>query len=296
MEAFAEIMRTGSATAAAKVLGLSQSAVSRLLHQLEGEVGFELFYRDRGRLVPTKDGIVLADEVELALAGVARVAGLVDDINGSAVGEIRLIAPPSFAEAVIPPIVAEFIRLHPGVRVSIDSRSIATTKNMVITRVADCAFMRLPGDSDELRADRLVTSKTICVIPKCNPLAKLDSLSPETIGNAPLVALGVGSVWGRQIEEAFASRGCKQTIAVSTHTISSACALARQGLGIAIANELLASAYLGPDVVTVPFEPTIIHEYALVTPAHSPVPRLVAEFQRVASAYFEARKEAGFKA
>lgn len=289
LEAFAEIMRNGSATAAAKMLGLSQPAVSRLLQQLEEEVGFELFYRDRGRLIPTKDGVTLFDEVELALAGVARVSGLADDINSNAIGEIRLIAPPSFAEAVVPPIVAEFVRLHPGVRVSVDSRTIATTKSMIMTRVADCAFMRLPVDNDELQATRLVTSRTICVIPKDSPLAKFQSLSPNVIGSMPTIALGTGQAYGRQIEEAFRSRGCRQSVAVETHTTSSACALARQGIGIAIVNELLATGYLNSDVVAVPFEPAIFHDYAFITSAQTPKSRLVAEFQKVATAHFEAR-------
>lgn len=288
LEAFAEIMRAGSATAAAKTLGLSQPAVSRLVLQLEEDIGFELFYRDRGRLLPTKDGVALADEVEFALAGIARVSSLVDDLNGNAAGEVRVMAPPSFAEAVLPAVVAKFIERFPGVRVSIDSRSIATTKAMITTRVADCAFMRLPVDEQGLRTEPFVASRTVCVLRRRHPLAALGSLAPETIGGTPIIALGTGFAYGRQVEEAFRSRGCRANVSVETHTTNSACALARQGVGIAIVNELLAtSAYLDDEVVLVPFEPTITHEYALVTSAQTPVSRLVRELRAVVLEHFE---------
>lgn len=290
LEGFAEIMRTGSATAAAKRLGLSQPAVSRLVQQLEEEIGFELFYRDRGRLIPTKDGIALLDEVELALAGLARVSSLVDDINTNATGEIRIMAPPSFAEAVAPSIIAAFVARYPGVRVSIDSRSIGTTKTMLTTRVVDCAFMRLPIEHDDLRAEPMVTSRTICVVPVGHPLAGLPMLSPELIADAPIVSLGAGLTYGLQIEEAFRDRSCRQRIAVETHTTSSACALARKGVGIAIVNELLATAYLADDVVQVPFEPAISHHYAFVTSALTPESRLVCKFREVAAQCFADRE------
>lgn len=54
LESFREIMRMGSATAAARQLGLSQPAVSRLIAQLERELGFKVFHRVKGRLVPTQ--------------------------------------------------------------------------------------------------------------------------------------------------------------------------------------------------------------------------------------------------
>jgi len=53
LECFRAIITSGSATAAAQQLGLTQPAVSRLLGLLEASVGFELFHRRKGRLVPT---------------------------------------------------------------------------------------------------------------------------------------------------------------------------------------------------------------------------------------------------
>jgi DNA-binding transcriptional LysR family regulator len=284
--AFSEIMRTGSATAAGRVLGLTQPAVSRLLARMEQDIGFELFYRDKGRLVPTKDALALADEVELALAGVARVQAVVRDISTHAVGEIRMIAPPSFASGVLPGLIARFMQRFPSVRVSIDSRSIATTKTMLATRVVDCAFMRLPIDRDDLLSETVVSSGTICVLHRDHPLAAFPTLDAATIADAPLVSLGTDSQIGRQIDERFRDVGYRRNIAVECHTTSAACALAGHGIGIAIVNELLARPYVQAPLVVRPFRPDLTHDYALVVSAHSQISRLLEAFRNEARDHF----------
>lgn len=291
LTAFSEIMRTGSATGAARVLGLSQPAISRLIARMERDIGFELFYRDKGRLVPTQDGLMLADEVELALAGVARVQGLVRDISTHSIGEIRLIAPPSFASGVLPGLIAAFIQRFPRVRFSLDSRSIPTTKTMLATRVVDCAFMRLPLDRDDLVAETMVSSGSVCVLREDHPLAALPVLDALSIGDAPIVTLGTASVFGRQIDQAFREHGRRQNVAAECHTTSAACGLARAGIGIAVLNELLVRPYVRAPLTTRPFLPNFTHDYAFVVSAQSKLPRLIEEFRDEARRYFKADAE-----
>ncbi|MGP1664572.1 MAG: LysR family transcriptional regulator, partial [Rhodanobacter sp.] len=98
LEAFREIIQLGSVTAAARHLGLSQPAVSRLLAQFEADLGFKLFHRSKGRLVPTSQALLLFEEVDLALQGIERISVLAGDIRQTNVGQLRVVAPPSFAE------------------------------------------------------------------------------------------------------------------------------------------------------------------------------------------------------
>ena len=288
LRAFAEIMRTGSATAAGRAIGLSQPAVSRLIAQMEEQIGFELFYRDKGRLVPTKDGSMLIDEVELALAGLSRVDALIRDISTHATGEIRIIAPPSFAEGLLPGLVASFLERFPRIRVSIDSRSVATTKTMLVTRVVDCAFMRLPLNRDDLIAETVMRCGSVCVLREDHPLAALPSLDPVAIGDTPIVTLGSGSVLGREIDQLFREHHRRQNVIVECHTTSAACAMARNGIGIAIANEVLARAYVQPPLTTRPLVPGMRHEYAFVVSRQTRMSRLLEEFRDETLRYFAA--------
>jgi DNA-binding transcriptional LysR family regulator len=285
LQSFSEVMRTGSATGAGRALGLSQPEISRVISQFEKEIGFELFYRDKSKLIPTKDALALAEEVELALAGIERIRGLARDIATHAVGEIRVVAPPSFAEGILPGIVSSFMHKFPSVRVTIDSRSVPTMKTMLATRIVDCAFMRLPIDRSDLSAEVMVRSGSVCMLHKAHPLASRETIGPKDLDGAALVSLGINTAHGRQLEDMFRSAKVRQRIVVECHTTSAACALARQGIGIAIVNELLARAYLHAPLVMRPFKPALIHEYALVTSARSQPSRLLVEFRESALRY-----------
>jgi DNA-binding transcriptional LysR family regulator len=285
LETFAEIVRSGSATAAGRNLGMAQPAVSRLLAQLEAEVGFELFYRDRGRLVPTKDALTLAEEVGLALTGFARIDSLIRDIAASATGELRVVAPPSFSEGILPDLIASFVGKFPGVRFHLDSRSIDTSKAMIATRVADCGFMKLPVDDRELHCEPMVASGSVCVLPEDHALARHAALTPELLHRTPLVLLGEGRTWRLQVDQAFAKRGLKPSVAISTHTHGSACAFVQRGMGVTIVNALLAKNYIRAPLIQRPFEPPIVHEYTFVTSALSRPSKLTLAFRDEAALF-----------
>jgi len=74
VEAFRALMQRHTVTRAAQTLHVSQPAVSRLLADFEASVGFTLFERQQGRLVPTAEAHVLHEEVERAFVGMDRIA------------------------------------------------------------------------------------------------------------------------------------------------------------------------------------------------------------------------------
>lgn len=286
LRVFSEIMRTGSATAAGKQLSLSQPAVSRLIAQLEANVGFDLFYRDRGKLVPTADGIKLLQEVELTLASLDRFNSMVRDIAGYSAGTVRVVAPPSFAEGVLPDIVSQFRERFPGVEFSIDSRSVETARSMIAMRYVDCGFVKLPADESDLAVEQVVSSGSVCVLHEDHPLAALETITPADIGDHALILLGAGRHWRTQVDAAFASFGLRPSVAIETHTHGSACALAARGNGMAILNALLVKPYLHKPLIARPFAPPILHQYAFAVSNVSRPSRLTLEFKAEVLRYF----------
>lgn len=283
---FQAVVRTGSVTGAARELGLTQPAMSRLLAQFERSIGFRLFYRDRGRLLPTRDALVLLEEVDLALAGVARVEKLIDDIAQYRVGQLRLVAPPSLSEGVIPPIAARFLARYPEVHLTIDSRSVDTLLAMIATRAVDGGFVKLPFARSDLDAELVVKSGTMCVLPAAHPLAVRGELDAAALRDVPLILLGLGRSSRMHIEAAFEAAGVRPHVRIDTHTVGSACAFAAAGMGIAIVGELLARPYLREGLVMRPFVPYLPHAYAFATAAGIAPSRLASKFVSEVRAYF----------
>ena len=286
LRGFRAVIKNGSVTAAAADLGVTQPAISRMLAQLEREIGFELFFRDRGRLLPTNDAMMLLEEVDLALAGVERVERLIDDISQYRVGELRLVAPPSVAEGIIPPIAARFLARFPDVHLAVDSRKADTSMAMIATREADCGFVKLPIARPDLEPQFVLHSGTVCVLPEDHRLTSHASINPADLKEEPLILLGLGRSSRNQIEAAFDLAGVRPRVRVDAHTVGSACALASQGLGIAIVNELLARYSLRPGLVTRPFDPPLPQSYAFVTSSAVGPTRLTVEFLAETRAIF----------
>lgn len=286
MRAFSEVMRTGSATAAGRELGLTQSAISRMIAQLETAVGFELFWRDKGRLIPTKDATFLLEEVDLALAGIARVDSLARDIAGFGTGELKIVAPPSFTQTVVPEIAARFRSRFPEVRLSLDSRSVETARSMIATRVVDCGFIKLPIDRSDIHVETVSVSDTVCVLPQSHPLTNLELLTAADLADNPLVLLGARRDVQSAIDRAFRAIGRRPNLAVETTTVGSACALVTRGLGIALVNGMLAEGFLTENLVARPFRPAIAQEYAFAVSSQSSSTRLATAFLECVREHF----------
>ena len=73
LESFAAVMSTGSMTGAARLLARSQPAVTRLVQELEAEIGYALFTRHGPRVTPTEQAFLLYEDVERALGSLQQI-------------------------------------------------------------------------------------------------------------------------------------------------------------------------------------------------------------------------------
>ncbi len=290
LECFRSIINLGSATAAAQQLGLTQPAVSRLLGQLEDRIGFPLFYRSKGRLVPTDEALAYYKEVDIALQSVERVHQLADNLGNENFGGLSMVAPPSLAETILPRLIAEFLREHPRVYVNLVSQSMETAHDMVALRAVDCGFIRMPAEFPGLACDSLIRTDSVCVIPADHPLAARKKIQVHQLDKQALILLGKGRQSRRAVDDAFEQAGIKPDVRVETHTVGSACALVRGGVGIAIVNEMLGLQYCGPGIEFRPFLPRMQHEYGFMRSAETPMTRVTQRFFEQCRQHFKDHK------
>ena len=101
-EALRQVIARGTTKDAAVAMGLTQSAVSRLVRQLEDEFGFVVFDRRQGRLHLTPEGQRFYTEVEKILGGLDQLQSMAKDISTLSVGTLRLIAMPALGFGLLP--------------------------------------------------------------------------------------------------------------------------------------------------------------------------------------------------
>lgn len=117
IEAFSEVVRLGSFSAAARHLRVSASHVSRLVAQLENQLGTQLLYRTTRRLRLTDAGAVYYDYCRHLFEGFRDAEAAINDLQSSPQGVLKLTSATTFGERYIAPLVNAFQRLHPQLEV-----------------------------------------------------------------------------------------------------------------------------------------------------------------------------------
>ncbi|EEW26823.1 LysR family transcriptional regulator [Rhodobacter ferrooxidans] len=120
LAAFEAVCRTGSTLAAARDLDLTQGAVSRLVQNLEAQLGVALFLRQGRRLVPTESALAYAREVARAMDMISRGAMRVRSATGG--GTLALSILPTFGTRWLAPRLPGFLAAHPGVTINLGTR------------------------------------------------------------------------------------------------------------------------------------------------------------------------------
>jgi DNA-binding transcriptional LysR family regulator len=117
LHVFIAILDAGSMASAARKLGRSPAAVTRILGTLETRAGARLFERSTRRLTPTEAGLRLAEQARRLLADYD--AALQPPGAGTPRGLLRLTAPTLFGRRHVAPVVTRFLALHPDIQVDL---------------------------------------------------------------------------------------------------------------------------------------------------------------------------------
>lgn len=280
LEAFKAIMSTGSTIGAATRMGLSQSAVSRLLSQLEEALGFALFLRKKGRLMATAEAEELLMEVAGLVDGMQRIQRLADEmrVGRSRKSLLKVAVPTSMTQELLPRIVAEFLKSHEDIVVELLTGSYDMIERAVLDRSADLGFVRLPTEIPGFDIEPVLQTEGVCVMPVDHPLTRHACIEVQHLRNLPLVMLGRQRALRAELNQVFRAANLTPQVRVEVHSVGAACSFVAEGIGVSIVNGLLASHFLHLPIVTRPFRPRLPYSFGLAYRADEPRPPLVTAF------------------
>lgn len=266
LEAFRAIMRSGTATGAGALLGVSQPAISRLLAQTESIAGFPLFERVRGRLVPTPAAQALHEEAERIFTGVEELAALAERLRAGTPRRFVIAALPTITLAVLPQAVAAWQASGRRETLAVHSRTAGGVLGLVASRQADLGVTISAPTIPGVRSSLLLRSRGWCVLPRGHRLARKTVVRAADLDGEAFIALSREE--GRQgvVEDALQGSGARPREAVECRMATGAVALAAAGAGITIADALAIAPFLDRDILLRPFEPAVIFDYRLIWP------------------------------
>lgn len=278
IEVFYAIMRAGSVTEAARVLNVTQPAVSVALKQLEARLKMRLFDRVGGRLQPTPEAKALLPDVAEIFGRLGAVERLSQDLAQGARGVFSVAATPPLCDGFVAKAVATFVAKRPGVKVSLQSIASAAALDRVINREADLAVVYEPVVSPAVAVKEISRAAIGCILPARHALAKRRLVRVRDLVPYPIVTYLPQALLRPYIDRALADGKPALDIAVQTGASATAIMLAVHGAGIALVETALFSARPIAGFVMRPLEPRIELKVLLLQPLQRPTSRVLDDF------------------
>lgn len=267
LEAFKAIVELGSFTRAAEKLHLSQPAVSKLILLLERSCGFSLFHRQKNGVIPTAEGEMLYSEVERVFLGVDSVSARARAIRQFNYGEIEIVAFPSLATRVLPPILADFLRSKPGLRVTLSSRNSWLLVDRVASQGVDVGFGMVASERPGVRFDRLCSMDAVCILPAGHRLAGRPVIEAGDLHGERFVAMAEEDRAQLKVDQAFSECGAARDIVLKAQLTEACCSFVAAGVGVAVVDPLSTVDFAPSQLVVRPFRPLVTYDIWVVTPS-----------------------------
>ena len=262
IEVFNAIMLTGSVSAAARLINITQPAVSRTLQHAEIQLGFALFQRVKGRLTPTTEALTLYPHIERLFAQLDEVQRLATNLrSASDAGELRILTVLAMSYEVLPRALKRFREKHPGVAVTVESLHSPQIMSALLLQEADVGFAFSPAVHPSLTQEALADSRMVCIAPKgmlSRAFLRNGSVALQDLVNLPVVGLDSRDPVGTSLSQACRQAGVGfQHAVVTVQTYHAALAMAHHGLGVALVDGCTACSADREKVEVLTLEPHI---------------------------------------
>lgn len=188
LQLLATLDDSGSLTAAAKTLFVSQPALSQRLAKLESRLGGPLFDRDARRLVANPAGLRMVAAAKSVLGELRSATRDVQEIWADRDRRVRLTAQCSTAYQWLPPVLAEFRRLHPGVEVRIEQVPGDEPVAALLADRVDVALVTKPNRlMEHVASEPLFEDQMVAVVATGHPWARRPHVTARDFNDVQLV-------------------------------------------------------------------------------------------------------------
>ena len=264
IEVFHAIYTTGSISAAARKLHVTQPAVSKVLHHTQAQLGLTLFELVRGRLVATEQAHALyreVGEIHDRLAALDKAVGHLRQLAG---GLLRVAAVPSLGQHVLPAAVTALRRAHPQLGVDVQTVHHDEVLRRLLERDCELAIVYDPAPQPRLQIQTL-TRGELMVLARPGELGPAGAaVALEQLQSRPMVGLASSGPLGDLFNAAVDRAGLVLESAVTSQTYAIGAALTAQGAGPCVVDEFTARGLAGPSLDRHPLQPALTFEVCCV--------------------------------
>ena len=294
LEAFNAFMLHGTLQTAAESLGITHSAISRLLSSLEAQVGFQLFFRKKNYLTPTTEAEQLHQNVERMLSAMRDVEATAMAISKQQMGTLTIAAAPIFCDTFLLDAIAEFKESHPQIGVKVYDVGMVDLLSMIRKNLCDIGFgITLGMEQPDAEVTTLGRCEARCLMPMGCEIDKGYTVPVSDLADATFVDLLPGSPLRIRVDALFEEAGTQRRVAGEMRNLSGVVSLVERGVGVAIVDPLTHLSMNHEKVVSRRLHPSIAWDIALYQTKEQPMTEVASAFCQVVDRHIQKLKAEG---
>ncbi|TMV08334.1 LysR substrate-binding domain-containing protein [Arenibacterium halophilum] len=264
LEAFIQFMETGTVTAAADRMLVTQPAMSKMLAGLEIDLKLTLFLREKRRLIPTDEARLLYNEVRRLFASLSDVERFAEDLRTFRTGELRIVTGSTLGLTLVADSLSQFCAENPDVDVLMDMSS--NVGPDLLSANCDIGFSVTQFQHPSLKIEPLFHVSSVCVMHKDHPLASRERLTPKDLEGEEFISFTRDTRMRHITDGVFEQYRVARKMRIEVFASAEANALVSRGVGVAIVEPMGVRQNFWPDVVAVPFDPSIEFTFSAFRP------------------------------
>jgi DNA-binding transcriptional LysR family regulator len=247
LRAFAEVVRQGGFSQAAKVVFTTQSTISKAVKQLEDEIGAPLLERIGHRSMLTATGEVVYRRALSILAERDDLATELDELRGLKRGTLRVGLPPVGSSILFAPLFTAYRRRYPAIEIRLTERGSDRLREILLAGEIDLAGSLLPVP-EEFEWQDVRKEPLMAVLPSDHSLVRRKSVDLANLREIPFVLFETGFAVNRIVLNACKRRGFDPIVAARSSQIDFIVELVAAGLGVAFLPRMLVEDHPHPSV------------------------------------------------
>lgn len=279
IEAFNAVMLTGSVSGAARLLHVTQPAITQTLKNAEMQLGYVLFTRQHNHLVPTREAQRLYPEVQNLMSNLESVRRLSVALGREEGSQLRVLVVPSLAVRALPDTLQLFRKRYPAMPVSIRTLHSNEIARAIALQEGDVGIVYGGFSHPAAQEELLATGSLVCVSRVQHAgTDKRTTVALEEVLRTPIIRIDDRDPLGAMLNDQWSRLGLqpRPEITVQTHHI--AMIMAEQGFGPAIIDSFTAQASLSDTLHVRTLLPEVPVEVRALIPQGIRSPKPVADF------------------
>src|SRR6266550_6505046 len=235
LRAFAAIADSGTFTAGAQRVHVTQAAISMQIKQLETELGAKLFVRAPRRVILTEAGEQLLQRARHILSDHDAAVDEVAELAGAQRGRLRIGSASAVVTTdILPKLLKEVRKQHAGANISLVSGTSDALVHQLLNGELDLAFVSLPVEARGIHTERLSQDQLVAIASPRHRLAKQKTVSAFTLAGEKLILGERGGNTRRLIDQFFSQAGVSLHVSMELSRQAAIRRMVEEDMGVGI--------------------------------------------------------------